>query len=178
MTFELRTQEDDVLASLLSFVDRRDDSVPVVPMSVALVASVNSPPAAQVNGSIAVDERARADLTQLVAALQHNPDAPTTVSLPPELLERLSTSTSPRTSSSAGPGDGDDRAPGPVPAVRHDGPLEQRPLRALAGLHPPAGPGRGRLRDLFPGVTPDRSLFLAPAVIDDAGLRSCATWAR
>ena len=57
VTFELRTPEDDILASLLSFVERRDDTVPVVPMSVALVASVTSPPAAQINGSILVDEQ-------------------------------------------------------------------------------------------------------------------------
>jgi hypothetical protein len=172
VTFELRTQEDDVLASLLSFVDRRDDAVPVVPMSVALVASVNSPPAAQVNGSIAVDERARADLTQLVAALQHNPEAPTTVSLPPELLERLSTSTSPE----------DQQLVQDLATALTGRQVLSRPYvtmdpssSARSGLSPDytrlLSQGEDALRDLLPGVTPDRSLFLAPAVIDDAGLQ-------
>jgi hypothetical protein len=172
VTFELRTPEDDVLASLLSFVDRRDDSVPVVPMSVALVASVSSPPAAQVNGSIAVDEQARTDLTQLVAALQHNPDAPTTVSLPPELLERLSTSNSPE----------DQQLLQDLTAAVVGHQVLSRPYvtmdpssSARSGLSVDytrlLAQGEDALRDLFPGVTPDRTLFLAPSVIDDAGLQ-------
>ena len=75
VTFELRTDQDDPVASLLSFVERTDDTVPVVPMSVALVTSVSSPPARQPDGSVAIDERARTDLQQLAAALQHNPAA-------------------------------------------------------------------------------------------------------
>jgi hypothetical protein len=172
VTFELRTPEDDVLASLLSFVDRRDETAPVVPMSIALVASVTSPPAAQVNGSIAVDEQARTDLTQLVAALQHNPDAPTTVSLPPELLERLSTSSSPE----------DQQLVQDLAAAVAGHQVLSRPYvtmdpssSARSGLAPDytrlLAQGEDALRDLLPGVTPNRSLFLAPPVIDDAGLQ-------
>lgn len=172
VTFELRTPEDDVLASLLSFVERRDDTVPVVPMSVALVASVTSPPAAQVSGSIVVDEQVRTDLTQLVAALQHNPEAPTTVSLPPELLERLSTSTSPE----------DQQIVEDLTVALRGRQVLSRPYvtmdpssSARSGLSVDytrlLAQGEDTLRDLFPGVTPDRSLFLAPAVIDDAGLQ-------
>ncbi len=172
VTFELRTPEDDVLASLISFVERRDDTVPVVPMSVALVASVTSPPAAQVNGSIAVDERARTDLSQLVAALQHNTAAPTTVSLPPELLERLSASSSPE----------DQELVQDLATALGGRQLLSRPYvtmdpssSARSGLSADytrlLAQGEDALRDLFPGLTPDRTLFLAPAVIDDAGLQ-------
>ena len=92
VTFELRTDQDDPVASLLSFVERTDDTIAVVPMSVSLVTSLSSPPARQPDGAVVVDERVRSDLQQLAAALQHNPSVPTTVSLPPELLERLTTS--------------------------------------------------------------------------------------
>ena len=125
-------------------MERRDDTVPVVPMSVALVASVTSPPAAQVSGSIVVDEQVRTDLTQLVAALQHNPEAPTTVSLPPELLERLSTSTSPE----------DQQIVEDLTVALRGRQVLSRPYvtmdpsssarSGLSGrLHPAAGPGRG-----------------------------------
>ncbi len=91
VTFELRTAQDDTIASLLTFVDRTGDT-PVPPLSVALVASVDSPPAGQPDGTVIVDDQARANLEQLVAALQHNKALPLTLSLPPELLDRLTSS--------------------------------------------------------------------------------------
>ena len=46
VTFELRTDQSDPVASLLSFVERTDDTVAVSPLSVALVASIEARPPA------------------------------------------------------------------------------------------------------------------------------------
>ena len=54
VTFELRTDQSDPVASLLTFVDRSDDSVAISPLSVALVTSVESPPAGQPDGTVVV----------------------------------------------------------------------------------------------------------------------------
>jgi hypothetical protein len=88
VTFELRTDQSDPVASVLSFVERTDDSVAISPLSVALVTSIESPPAGQPDGTVVVSERARSDLTQLAAALVHNPNVPATVSLPPGAAPR------------------------------------------------------------------------------------------
>ena len=172
LTFELRTDQDDSVASLLSFVQRTDDTVPVVPMSVALVNTVRSPPARQPDGSLIVDERARADLQQLTAALQHNPAVPATVSLPPELLDRLATSALPEDQALV-------QALAPVLVGRQ---VLSRPYvtmdpttSARSGLAADytrlLAQGEDALRTLFPGITPDRTHFLTTGTIDEAGLQ-------
>jgi len=169
VTFELRTAEDDSIASLLTFVDRSAD-VATPPLAVSLVTAVNSPPAGQPDGTVHVDEAARSNLEQLVAALEHNPKAPTTVSLPPELLDRLGAS--------------------PTAA---DQDLIRRLAAALAGREVLSRPyvamdpssaagsslsddytrmlaqGEDTLRRLLPGPVPDRSLYLADRALDEAG---------
>jgi len=169
--FELRNDQSDAVASVLSFVERTDDTVTVSPLSVALVASVDSPPAGQPDGSVLVSERARADLSQLAQTLLHNPTAPTTVSLPPELLERLAASADPEDQqlmqqlTTALPG----REVLSRPYVTMD-----PSISAHAGLSADytrlLAQGEDTLRALFPGVTPDRSLFLVHGTVDDAGL--------
>ena len=178
VTFELRTDQDDPVASLLSFVQRTDDTVVAVPMSVSLVTSLSSPPARQPDGSLVVDERTRADLQQLTAALQHNPAAPATLSLPPEVLDRLATSALPE----------DQAIVQNLAAVLPGRQILSRPYvtmdpssSARSGLVSDytrmLAQGEDALQSLFPGITPDRTLFLASGAtnaagaIDDAGLQ-------
>jgi Family of unknown function (DUF6049) len=172
VTFELRTAEDDPIASLLTFVDRTDDTVPIVPMSVAVVASITSEPAAQPDGTVRVDDQARADLDQLAAVLGHNTAVPTTLSLPPELLDRLAAS-----------------------AAAADQALMQKLTALLPGHQVLSRPyvtmdpssaaksglatdytrlltqGEDTMRRLFPGVTPDRTMYLATGSLDEDGLQ-------
>jgi hypothetical protein len=172
LTFELRTAQDDPLASLLTFVERTDDAVPVVPMSVALATEIDSPPARQPDGSIRLDEQAMTDLTNLVAALEHNPKVPATVSLPPELLDRLATSATPED----------------VELVQQLGTVlagRQVLARPYVSMNPSSSAaselsvdytrllaqGEDALRQLFPGITPDRTLFLGTGTLDGAGLQ-------
>ena len=172
MTFELRTAEDDPIASLLTFVDRTDDTVPIVPMSVAMVASLSSPPAGQPDGSTRVSDQVRADLDQLVGALEHNSAVPMTLSLPPELLDRLAAST-------AVP---DQQLVQRIAAVL---PAAQVLSRPYVTLDPSSAAGSGLVADytrllaqgedtmrrLFPGVTTDRTMYLATGSLDDKGLQ-------
>jgi len=172
VTFELRTDQSDPVGSVLSFVERTDDSVTVSPLSVALVTSIESPPAGQPDGTVVVSERARSDLTQLAAALLHNPSVPATVSLPPELLERLAASAAPEDQqlmqqlASALPG----REVLSRPYVTMD-PSTSAHAGLSADYTRLLAQGEDTLRALFPGVTPDRSLFLVRGDVDGAGLQ-------
>ncbi|HET9600444.1 MAG TPA: hypothetical protein VFP08_02595 [Acidimicrobiales bacterium] len=172
VTFDVRTEQDDPVASLLTFLQRTDDAAVVVPMSVALVTSVSSPPAGRADGTVTVDERARSDLAKLAEALAHNLTVPATVSLPPELLDRLATSATPE-----------------------DQELVQNLASVLAGRQVLSRPyvtldpsssarsnlssdytrllsqGEDTLRALLPGITPDRTLYLAPGGVDEQGLQ-------
>ncbi len=147
-------------------------------MSVSLVTSLSSPPARQPDGSVVVDERSRADLQQLTAALQHNPTAPATLSLPPELLDRMATSALPE----------DQAIVQDLAAVLPGRQVLSRPYVAMdpsssarSGLVSDytrlLAQGEDTLQSLFPGITPDRTLFLAAGAtsaagaIDDAGLQ-------
>ena len=172
VTFDVRTEQDDPVASLLTFLQRTDDAAVVVPMSVALVTSVSSPPAGRADGTVTVDERARSDLAKLAEALAHNLTVPATVSLPPELLDRLATSATPE-----------------------DQELVQNLASVLAGRQVLSRPyvtldpsssarsnlssdytrllsqGEDTLRALLPGITPDRTLYLASSGVDEQGLQ-------
>jgi hypothetical protein len=172
VTFELRTAEDDPISSLLTFVDRTDDTVPVVPMSVAVVASLTSPPAGQADGTIRVGEQSRADLDQLASALEHNSSVPMTVSLPPELLDRLA-------ASAAAP---DQQLVQRLAAVL---PKAQVLSRPYVTMDPSSAAGSGLVGDytrllaqgedtvrrVFPGVTTDRTMYLATGSLDEGGLQ-------
>ena len=172
VTFELRTDQSDPVASVLSFVERTDDSVAISPLSVALVTSIESPPAGQPDGTVVVSERARSDLTQLAAALLHNPNVPATVSLPPELIERLAASAAPEDQqlmqqlAAALPG----REVLSRPYVTMD-PSTSAHAGLAADYTRMLAQGEDTLRALFPGVTPDRSLFLVRGDVDGAGLQ-------
>ena len=172
VTFELRTDQSDPVASVLSFVERTDDSVAISPLSVALVTSIESPPAGQPDGTVVVSERARSDLPQRAAALLHNPNVPATVSLPPELIERLAASAAPE----------DQQLMQQLAAALPGREVLSRPYvtmdpstSAHAGLSADytrmLAQGEDTLRALFPGVTPDRSLFLVRGDVDGAGLQ-------
>jgi hypothetical protein len=172
VTFELRTAEDDPIASLLTFVDRTDDSKPIVPMVVAMVASLASPPAGQPDGTIRVGDQERADLEQLADALEHNTAVPLTLALPPELLDRLA-------ASAAAP---DQQLVARLAAVL---PREQVLSRPYITLDPSSAAGSGlsgdytrllaqgedTMRRLFPGLTTDRTMYLATGSLDDNGLQ-------
>jgi hypothetical protein len=172
VTFELRTAEDDPIASLLTFVDRTDDSEPMVPMAVAVAATLTSPPAGQPDGSTQVGEQARADLEQLADALEHNAAVPLTLALPPELLDRLA-------ASAATP---DQQLVQRLAAVL---PREQVLSRPYVTLDPSSAAGSGlvgdytrllaqgedTMRRLFPGLTTDRTMYLATGSLDDNGLQ-------
>jgi hypothetical protein len=172
VTFELRTAEDDPIASLLTFVDRTDDSKPIVPMSVAVVASLTSPPAGQPDGTIRVGEQNRADLEQLADALEHNTSVPLTLALPPELLDRLASSAATT----------DQQLVSRFAAVL---PREQVLSRPYVTLDPSSAAGSGlsgdytrllaqgedTMRRLFPGLTTDRTMYLATGSLDDNGLQ-------
>jgi len=172
VTFELRTDQSDPVDSVLSFVERTDDSVTISPLSVAVVTSIESPPAGQPDGSVVVSERARSDLGQLAAALGHNPNVPVTVSLPPELLERLAASAAPEDQqlmqqlTAALPG----REVLSRPYVTMD-PSTSAHSGLSADYTRLLAQGEDTLRALFPGVTPDRSLFLVRGDVDGAGLQ-------
>jgi hypothetical protein len=172
VTFEVRNDQSDPVSSVLSFVARTDDSASISPLSVALVTSIESPPAGQPDGIVVVSERARADLTRLAAALEHNTTIPATVSLPPELLERLAASGAPEdqqlmsqlTTALAG------RQVLSRPYVTMD-PSSSAHAGLAADYTRLLAQGEDTLRALFPGITPDRSMFLVRGGIDDAGLQ-------
>jgi hypothetical protein len=171
VTFELRTADDDPIASLMTFVDRTGDT-PTPPLAVALVAALSSPPAGQPDGTVRVDDQARVNLEQLDQALDHNKTLPMTLSLPPELLDRLASSATP----------GDQQLVQDLAAGVADREVLSRPYvsmdpssAARSGLEADytrlLAQGEDTLRRVLPGPIPDRSLYLATGDLDDAGLQ-------
>jgi Family of unknown function (DUF6049) len=172
ITFELRTAEDDPIASLLTFVERTDDREPIVPMSVAVVASITSEPATQPDGTQRIDDQARANLEQVAAVLEHNKVVPTTLSLPPELLDALA-------ASAAAP---DQAIMQKLTALLPGHDVLSRPYvtmdpssAAKSGLAPDytrlLAQGEDTLQRLFPGVTPDRTMYLGTGSLEADGLQ-------
>ncbi len=87
LTIEI-LQDDEPVASMLTFIERLGDTVPPAEVLGAVAVSVDAAPSLRADGSTTIDEGARTELVEMIELLEST-TAPITASIRPELLDAL-----------------------------------------------------------------------------------------
>ncbi len=91
LSIEIRV-DDEVIASLLTFIERLADTPPAAIVNTAVGLSVDAPPTLLPNGTTRISDETRSSLDRLLELLELHTTVPITVTIRPELLDGLSRS--------------------------------------------------------------------------------------